>query len=114
MTQIAQSIDITSLCLIRYADNPSNDLLRVGQAHNILKLWRRFRYNWVNRDVIAQVVAGLDIKQVFIEMLLLLEKLREAMSLTRTIASEGILIENNRAGDMRNVTRDTTRKPLLL
>ena len=68
---------------------------------------------WVKRDFSAEVVGSLDLRQVFVEMPLLLEKLREAVSLTNTIAREGIIVEKTLAGNMRNIRRDTTREPLL-
>lgn len=73
----------------RRSDNPICHVLGTGQAQDILWSWKRWRNKWVKRKEDAQMEAAEDMKRVGFEMPVLLERLREAVSVANGIARRG-------------------------
>ena len=74
---------------LRHPDNPLRHVLGAGQAQDILWSWKRWRNKWVKRKDDAQMEAAEDMKRVGLEMPVLLERLREAVSVANGIARRG-------------------------
>lgn len=73
----------------RHPDNPLRNVLGAGQAQDILWSWKRWRNKWVKRKEHAQMEAAEDMKRVGLEMPVLLERLREAVSVANGVARRG-------------------------
>ena len=79
----------------RRPDNPLCSVLGSGQAQDILWSWKRWRNKWVKREADAQMEATEDMKRVGLEMPILLERLREAVSVANGIARRGEQVERS-------------------
>ncbi|MCJ1303736.1 hypothetical protein MMC08_006546 [Hypocenomyce scalaris] len=72
-----------------FPDNLLQGMLDSGQAQDILWSWNRWRHKWVKREAEAELEASEDMKMVGVELPVLLERLREAVSVANGIARRG-------------------------
>ncbi len=92
-------------------DNPLKGILGQQQPQAILRAWRLWRNKWVRRESdgdIAEENAMNNFKKAAAEMSLLMERLREAVSLANTYAREGVQVIQSLTDD--RVARILQRK----